>query len=85
MSNGRSPERIADPDPSASAPVPVTIASGDGIGPEIMDATLPVLHAGGGEAAGARGRRSDARDDHQPRRQGLAGGIETEHLYEFDG
>ena len=30
-------------------PVPITVARGDGIGPEIMDATLSIL-----EAAGAR-------------------------------
>ena len=35
--------------PASAASVPVTVAHGDGIGPEIMDATLRVL-----EAAGAR-------------------------------
>ena len=29
------------------APVPITVAKGDGIGPEIMDATLRVLDAAG--------------------------------------
>ena len=28
-------------------PVPITVAHGDGIGPEIMDATLRILEAGG--------------------------------------
>ena len=30
-----------------STPVPITVARGDGIGPEIMDATLRILEAGG--------------------------------------
>jgi len=30
-------------------PVPITVARGDGIGPEIMDATLRILEAGGAE------------------------------------
>jgi isocitrate dehydrogenase len=31
----------------STAPVPITVARGDGIGPEIMDATLRILDAGG--------------------------------------
>jgi isocitrate dehydrogenase len=38
----------ADP---ARIPVPITVAHGDGIGPEIMDATLRVLEAGGASLA----------------------------------
>ena len=30
-----------------TTPVPITVAHGDGIGPEIMDATLRILEAGG--------------------------------------
>ena len=41
---------------------PITVAYGDGIGPEIMDATLHIL-----KAAGARDRHRDDRD----RREGL--------------
>jgi isocitrate dehydrogenase len=32
-------------------PIPITVARGDGIGPEIMDATLRILEAGGAELA----------------------------------
>ncbi len=32
---------------STNAPTPITVARGDGIGPEIMDATLRILEAGG--------------------------------------
>ncbi|MFM7224818.1 MAG: NADP-dependent isocitrate dehydrogenase, partial [Actinomycetota bacterium] len=32
---------------SSQTPVPITVAHGDGIGPEIMDATLRILEAGG--------------------------------------
>jgi isocitrate dehydrogenase len=35
----------------SSTPVPVTVAYGDGIGPEIMDATLRTIAAGGAELA----------------------------------
>ncbi|MHB1712310.1 MAG: isocitrate/isopropylmalate family dehydrogenase, partial [Acidimicrobiales bacterium] len=35
----------------ASGPVPVTVAYGDGIGPEIMDATLRIITAGGADLA----------------------------------
>jgi len=51
---------------SSETPVPVTVARGDGIGPEIMDATLRILDAAGarlaieeieiGEAVYERGR-----------------------------
>jgi isocitrate dehydrogenase len=34
-------------DPQAHKPVPITVARGDGIGPEIMDATLKILQAAG--------------------------------------
>ncbi len=33
------------------SPVPITVARGDGIGPEIMDATLRILSAGGADLA----------------------------------
>jgi isocitrate dehydrogenase len=33
------------------APTPITVARGDGIGPEIMDATLRILEAGGARLA----------------------------------
>jgi isocitrate dehydrogenase len=36
---------------TSSAPVPITVAHGDGIGPEIMDATLRILEAGGANLA----------------------------------
>ena len=32
---------------SSPTPAPITVAHGDGIGPEIMEATLSVLHAAG--------------------------------------
>src|SRR5262245_38511783 len=32
---------------SSLTPVPITVARGDGIGPEIMDATLQILKEGG--------------------------------------
>ena len=35
----------------SSGPVPVTVAYGDGIGPEIMDATLRIITAGGADLA----------------------------------
>jgi isocitrate dehydrogenase len=37
--------------PTAAASVPITIAAGDGIGPEIMEATLEVLNAAGAALA----------------------------------
>jgi len=37
----------APPSGTGSSPVPVTIARGDGIGPEIMDAVLPLLERAG--------------------------------------
>lgn len=40
---------ISDTDPSASTPI--TVAYGDGIGPEIMEATLAILQAGGARLA----------------------------------
>jgi isocitrate dehydrogenase len=36
---------------TSSTPVPITVAHGDGIGPEIMDATLRILEAGGANLA----------------------------------
>jgi len=54
-----------DTRPPSRTPTPITVAHGDGIGPEIMDATLRILDAGGaaldietiqiGEAVYARG------------------------------
>ena len=38
-------------DPAAATPVPITVAHGDGIGPEIMQATLKVLAAAGARIA----------------------------------
>ncbi len=35
----------------ANAPVPITVARGDGIGPEIMDATLKIIQAAGASLA----------------------------------
>lgn len=53
-----------------TTPVPITVAYGDGIGPEIMDATLNIITAGGanldidvveiGEAVYKRGITSNA-------------------------
>ena len=36
---------------NAAAPTPITVARGDGIGPEIMDATLQVLEHAGAQLA----------------------------------
>jgi isocitrate dehydrogenase len=44
------PDAGADLD-SSLAPVPVTLARGDGIGPEIMDATLKIIDAAGARLA----------------------------------
>lgn len=46
-----SPARGAAADPERAATVPVTVAHGDGIGPEIMEATLRVLSAAGARIA----------------------------------
>jgi isocitrate dehydrogenase len=37
--------------PSSLAPVPITVAHGDGIGPEIMEATLQIIQAAGARLA----------------------------------
>ncbi|MEE4383869.1 MAG: NADP-dependent isocitrate dehydrogenase [Pseudomonadales bacterium] len=54
-----------------AAPVPITIAHGDGIGPEIMEASLRVL-----EAAGARLAPERIDIGEQVYRQGVSSGIE---------
>jgi hypothetical protein len=41
------PSAIPKPDLGAQLRTPITVASGDGIGPEIMQATLRILEAGG--------------------------------------
>ncbi|MEM9881285.1 MAG: hypothetical protein AAF800_00005, partial [Planctomycetota bacterium] len=41
------PDRSASAAPAATTRTTVTVARGDGIGPEIMDATLAVLDAAG--------------------------------------
>jgi len=56
-------------------PVPVVVARGDGIGPEIMDATLRVL-----EAAGARIALSEIEIGAAVYERGVAGGIASEDL-----
>ena len=40
-------QSASDSRPSIRTPTPITVAHGDGIGPEIMDATLRILDAGG--------------------------------------
>jgi len=53
-----------------SAPTPITVARGDGIGPEIMDASLAVL-----EAAGARLAIEEIEVGEKVYRQGISTGI----------
>ncbi len=60
----------AEADESMTNEVPITVARGDGIGPEIMDATLHIL-----KAAGARHRHRGDRD----RREGLPRGQQRGH------
>ena len=50
MSDSFAPS-VVTPASTSSAPVPVTVARGDGIGPEIMDATLKILLAAGAKLA----------------------------------
>jgi isocitrate dehydrogenase len=50
---------------------PITIARGDGIGPEIMDATLKIL-----EAAGAQLEYEDIEIGEAVHLRGIKGGIE---------
>lgn len=56
-------------------PVPITVARGDGIGPEIMDATLRVL-----DAAGARLEIEEIEIGEAVYRRGNSAGIEAESL-----
>ncbi|TVQ96783.1 MAG: NADP-dependent isocitrate dehydrogenase [Deltaproteobacteria bacterium] len=56
-----------------STPTPITVAHGDGIGPEIMDATLRIL-----EAAGARLDIETIEIGEKVYREGHAGGIRPE-------
>ena len=58
-------------DPDAVAPVPLTVARGDGIGPEIMDATLRILRA-----AGARLAIEPIEVGEKVYRRGITSGIE---------
>jgi isocitrate dehydrogenase len=60
---------------AASAPTPVTVARGDGIGPEIMDATLRIL-----EAAGARLAIEEIEIGEAVYNRGNTAGIEPESL-----
>ena len=55
----------------ASAPARIAVAHGDGIGPEIMDATLQVL-----QAAGARLDVADVRLGKQVYEAGVPSGID---------
>ncbi len=58
---------------SPTSPTPITVAHGDGIGPEIMDATSP--HAArGGRGAGDR----DDRDRRERVQRGNTAGIDAE-------
>jgi isocitrate dehydrogenase len=59
----------------AAAPAPVVVARGDGIGPEIMDATLAVL-----DAAGARLDVQEVEIGESVYVRGVAGGIAPEDL-----
>lgn len=52
-------------------PVPITVARGDGIGPEIMDATLRIL-----EAAGARLAIEEIEIGEKVYERGMSAGIE---------
>ncbi|MEM7738296.1 MAG: isocitrate/isopropylmalate family dehydrogenase, partial [Deinococcota bacterium] len=54
-------------------PTPITIAKGDGIGPEIMDATLRVL-----DAAGAKLAIEEIDVGFKVYERGLSAGIEPE-------
>lgn len=51
MKNDAPSALLAATGPQASTPVPITVAHGDGIGPEIMEATLKVLAAAGARIA----------------------------------
>lgn len=51
MKNDAPSALLAATEPPASTPVPITVAHGDGIGPEIMEATLKVLAAAGARIA----------------------------------
>jgi isocitrate dehydrogenase len=65
-----SPGASAATDTASTSPIPVTVARGDGIGPEIMDATLRVL-----EAAKAPLRFEDVEIGEAAYRQGHTSGI----------
>jgi isocitrate dehydrogenase len=58
---------------TTSGPIPVTVARGDGIGPEIMEATLRVL-----EAAGARLALEEIEIGEAVYRRGVTSGIEAD-------
>ncbi len=47
----KQPDVVENVDRSARSAVPITVAYGDGIGPEIMRASLKVLQAAGAELA----------------------------------
>jgi len=66
-----SPHLPPSSSPTSKAPVPVTIARGDGIGPEIMAATLTVL-----EAAGAAITTEEIEIGERVYRRGVPAGIE---------
>lgn len=51
MKNDAPSDLLAATEPPAATPVPITVAHGDGIGPEIMQATLKVLAAAGARIA----------------------------------
>ncbi len=65
----------ADMSQPSTTPVPIIVARGDGIGPEIMDATLSVL-----EAAGARLAIREVEIGAQVYARGVPGGITTDTL-----
>lgn len=65
------PERFADHPSTARTPTPITVAYGDGIGPEIMEASLRIL-----EAAGAALAVETIQIGEQVYRRGFSSGIE---------
>lgn len=68
------PESFSTRDPHATLPpVPITVARGDGIGPEIMDATLKIL-----DAAGARLAVEEVQIGEAVYHRGHSAGIEPE-------
>lgn len=73
MKNDTPSGLLSATEPPLAAPVPITVAHGDGIGPEIMQATLKVL-----AAAGARIAPETIEIGEQLYRAGHSSGIATE-------